>query len=281
MTARSGTHGAPVRSVSIVVPTYDNLTLLAECLTSVGRLDYPRDHLEVIVLDNGSTDGTPEEISVIFPQVRILRMERNTGFAPACNQSALQATGDYVAFLNDDAVVDRGWLRGLFAGLDAGGGGAVSAGAHIRSRDGKEAEFSGATSNLFGVGRPRPVWGWPDAVSPPVKGSSILFASGGAMLIHRRTFLEVGGFDPQYFAYFEDVDLGWRLWALGHRVVYAPDAVTYHIGGATGSRSPEHRRYTLWECNSLATVLKNYESRNMERMLSTSLLLLYRRSTLR
>ena len=98
------------------------------------------------------------------------------------------------------------------------------------------------------------------------------------MLIHRQTFLDVGGFDPEYFAYFEDVDLGWRLWVLGYRVVYAPHAVVRHIGGATSSRSPVHRRYTLWECNSLATIVKNYEAGNMERVLSAALMLQYRRA---
>jgi hypothetical protein len=100
------------------------------------------------------------------------------------------------------------------------------------------------------------------------------------MLIHRRTFLDVGGFDPAFFAYFEDVDLGWRLWVLGHKVVYAPGAVVRHIGGSTGTRQPAYRRYTLWECNSLATVLKNYESGNVERILSAALMLLYKRALL-
>jgi hypothetical protein len=141
-------------------------------------------------------------------------------------------------------------------------------------------EFAGASANIYGVGRPRSAWGWPGSLEPPGPGSPLLFASGGAMLVHRRTFLDAGGFDPNYFAYFEDVDLGWRLWALGYRVAYAPGAVVRHIGGATGSRAGAHRRYALWECNSLATVLKNYESGHMERILSAALLLLYKRALL-
>ena len=170
--------------------------------------------------------------------------------------------------------------QALFAGLDSGGEGAVCAASHIRSRDGREVEFSGASANLFGVGRPRSAWGWPGSLDMPGAGSPLLFASGGAMLIHRRTFLDAGGFDPHFWAYFEDVDLGWRLWLLGHKVVYAPDAIARHLGGATSSKSGAHRRYTLWECNSLATVLKNYESGNMESILSTALLLLYKRALL-
>lgn len=271
---------AKARSVSVVVPTYNSARLLSECLDALSRLRYPVASLEIVVADNGSTDGTGAMLSMRYPEARHVDLGQNAGFAAACNRGAAEASGDYVAFLNDDAVAEPGWLEGLFAGLDAGGEGAVCAASHIRSRDGREVEFSGASANLFGVGRPRHAWGWPGALDLPGVGTPLLFASGGAMLIHRRTFLDVGGFDQRFFAYFEDVDLGWRLWALGHKVVYAPDAVVRHTGGATGSRSGAHRRYALWECNSLATVLKNYEGGNMERILSAALLLLYKRALL-
>jgi GT2 family glycosyltransferase len=268
------------RKVSIVIPTHNNLSLLLECIESLRSQDYPRESIEVVVVDNGSTDRTPHVLGERFPHVKLLRMETNTGFAVACNAGASVAGGDFVAFLNNDAVADSGWLSSLFRALDVGGEATVCAASRIVSRDGTETEFSGAASNLFGAGRPTSVWGWPDNPEPPATGSPILFASGGAMLIHRDTFLEVGGFDPSYFAYFEDVDLGWRLWLLGYRIVYAPDAVVKHIGGATGRRSGLHRQYTLWECNALATVIKNYESGNMEKLLSAALLLQYKRALL-
>ncbi len=267
-----------MRSVSIVIPTFNGLALLRECLDALRRLSYPRDRLEITVVDNGSTDGTAQALQRSYPSVKVVRLETNTGFATACNRGASEAAGAYVAFLNNDAVADSGWIESLFAGLDAGGAGAVCSASMIRSKDGQEVEFSGASSNLFGAGRPVSVWGWPDMPEPPKAGSSLLFASGGAMLVHRSSFLKVGGFDPEFFAYFEDVDLGWRLWVLGYKVVYAPDAVVRHAGGATGSRSGIHRRYTLWECNSLATILKNYEEGSMERVLSAALLLQYKRA---
>lgn len=270
----------PARSVTIVIPTYNNLSLLRRCLQSVRRLSYPAHQLAVLVVDNGSTDGTSGAVPAPEYNTTCLRLEHNTGFAKACNRGAAEASSEYVAFLNDDATADPQWIHALFAGLDAGGEGAVCAASTILSGDGSQIEYNGASSNLFGVGRPRSVWGWPDAQEPPREGSPLLFASGGAMLIHRRTFLDSNGFDPSFFAYFEDVDLGWRLWVLGHKVVYAQAAVVRHIGGATGSRQPAYRRYTLWECNSLATVLKNYESGTMERLLSAALLLLYKRALL-
>ncbi|MGA7730898.1 MAG: glycosyltransferase family 2 protein [Chloroflexia bacterium] len=267
-------------SVAIVIPTHNNLSLLLECLESVRALDYPREQLEIIVVDNASTDRTQAVLSERYPHIKLVTLETNTGFAPACNRGAAEADAEYVAFLNNDAVADPNWLHALLAALEVGGEGTVCAASTILSRDGDEVEFEGAASNLFGAGKPQSVWGWPDLPAPPTTGTPLLFASGGAMLIRRDTFLAVGGFDPAYFAYFEDVDLGWRLWVLGYRVVYAPEAIVRHIGGATGKRVGLHRRYTLWESNALATVLKNYEGGNMERVLSAALLLEYRRALL-
>ena len=273
------------RSVAIVIPTYNNARLLRECLLSLRDLDYPRDKLQVIVVDNASRDGTAEAMGAAGRSLsaRHVNLDTNTGFAYACNQGAREADTEWVAFLNDDAIADKDWLNAMFAVADEVPTTdyqepPICIASRILSRDGSAVEYAGASANLFGAGRPVPVWGWPDMPEPPGEGSPVLFASGGAMLIHRRTFLDVGGFDPEYFAYFEDVDLGWRLWLLGHRVAYAPGATVRHIGGATGGRSSAHKRYTLWECNSLATVLKNYETGNMERILSAALLLEYKRA---
>ncbi|HET9495797.1 MAG TPA: glycosyltransferase family 2 protein, partial [Chloroflexia bacterium] len=265
-------------TISVVIPTHNNAALLSECLQAVQRLDYPDARLSVVVVDNGSTDRTREMLARRFASVQVVPLQGNMGFAPACNKGAAAATGEYVAFLNNDAIPDPQWLNALLAALEAGPEGTVCAASRIVSRDGSEVEYDGAGSNLFAAGRPHSTWGWPDTPEPPGPGSPVLFASGGAMLIKRSTFLEVGGFDPEYFAYFEDVDLGWRLWLLGHAVAYAPDAVVRHIGGATGRRAGAHKRYTLWESNSLATVIKNYETGNMERILSAALLLEYKRA---
>jgi GT2 family glycosyltransferase len=271
--------------ISIVIPTHNNARLLRECLGALRDLRYPRDMLQVVVVDNASRDGTGEALASASRHLPIshIREEQNTGFAPACNRGAREAEGTWLAFLNDDAVADPGWLQAMvevaFGGEENQHRGQVACVAsHIRSRDGSQSEYSGASSNLFGAGRPESVWGWPDLTSPPTAGSEVFFASGGAMLIHRRTFIDVGGFDPEFFAYFEDVDLGWRLWVLGHRVLYAPDAEVRHIGGSTGKRSPSYQRYTLWECNSLATIIKNFETTNMERILAAGLLLEYKRA---
>ena len=279
MTAATPTpNGRREPATTVVIPTHNNVALLVECLQAVERLDYPPSLLEIVVVDNGSTDHTRERVARRFPGVRIVAFDTNSGFAVACNRGADVATGEYVAFLNNDAIPDSQWLNAMLAAMEAGPAGTVCAAARIVSRDGTEVEYDGAGSNIFGAGRPHSTWGWPGMPEPASTGSPVLFASGGAMLIERAAFLEAGGFDPGFFAYFEDVDLGWRLWILGRTVVYAPDAIVRHIGGATGRRAGAHRRYTLWESNSLATVIKNFETGNMEKILAAALMLEYKRA---
>src|SRR5215203_1737876 len=193
---QSNTIGTELPSVAIVIPTYNNVSLLLECLESVRGLDYPRDRVEVIVVDNGSTDRTLSVLRSRFPQVKVISLETNTGFAPACNRGAAEADSQYVAFLNNDAIADPNWLKAMLAALEAGGQGTVCAAARIMSSDGEDVEFDGAGSNLFGAGRPHSDWGWLDLPQQPTTGTPLLFASGGAMLIDRDTFLSVGGFDP-------------------------------------------------------------------------------------
>jgi hypothetical protein len=116
------------------------------------------------------------------------------------------------------------------------------------------------------------------APPPDDQLSEALFVCGGSMLADRETFLQVGGFDQGFFAYFEDVDLGWRLWLLGYRVLYAPRALTFHRGHGTSSRMPNSLVAVLYERNSLYSIIKNYNDVNLKRVLPVALLLLTRRA---
>ena len=138
----------------MVIPTYNNLSLLLECLKSVQNLDYPRELTRSHRCGQCIERSHARSASQPFPYVRLVRLETNTGFAPACDRGAQEAKGEYVAFLNNDAVVSPDWLTALLAALKAGEEGTVCAASRILSRDGNETEYSGAASNLFGAGRP-------------------------------------------------------------------------------------------------------------------------------
>ncbi|HET9495796.1 MAG TPA: glycosyltransferase, partial [Chloroflexia bacterium] len=212
-----------------------------------------------------------------FPGVRVVETGANLGFAAGNNYGAEHASGEYVALLNNDTRVEPDWLsemvRSVLAGRDSG---VVCTSSLMLDWEGKTIDFQAGGVNFHGFGF-QPSWGKP-YVPGTIAPRDILFACGGSMLIDRAVFLGTGGFDPDYFAFFEDVDLGWRLWLLGHRVTLTPTAITYHRHHGTAGAIPGHRMYVLYERNALYTIYKNYEERNVDRILSAALLLLGQRT---
>jgi GT2 family glycosyltransferase/glycosyltransferase involved in cell wall biosynthesis len=262
-------------AATIVIPSYNGAEHLQTCLTSLRELQYagPR---QVIIADNASTDGSAELVRRDFPEVRFIKLETNLGFAGACNRGAREAREGIVTFLNNDMRVEPDWLQRLVEPLLVDPD-VVATGARILSWDGKEIDFVGGSVNFYGHGF-QPLHGHPQEDFASDKPHPILFACGGAMAVRRDVFLSTGGFDDDYFAFFEDIDFGWRLWVLGYRVLLVPAAVAYHRGHATGSKLPPHQLRVLYERNALATVIKNYDDANLTRVLPASLLLAAKRA---
>lgn len=260
--------------VSVIVPSLDGRDLLAECLPSLAAQSYPRDRFEVVVVDNGSTDGTPEWLAAEYPDVVMVRLEENLGFAEGSNRGAGVARGEFLVFLNNDMVADRRLLEELVrcaTGADA----ADCVAARILDRSGQEVEFGGASVSVFGFGSQRSSWqpGFREAGDR----QPLPFACGGAMLIRAELFRGMGGFDAGYFAYYEDVDLGWRLGLAGHRIVYARAAEVRHRRHATGERFSTTWRHFHWYRNALLTLVKNSEEEMLPRLLPYAFLLFFQR----
>jgi hypothetical protein len=154
-------------------------------------------------------------------------------------------------------------------------GNAAAAGSCMLDWDGARIDFGGAAMNFHGHGSNRG-WGRPYVAGTPGDPEPALFACGGAMAVDRKRFLAAGGFDPEYFAYFEDVDLGWRLWVLGERVLYVPAAFAYHRHHGSGMDPARWR--LLLERNALATLFKNYDEPNLEVVLPAARALLAARA---
>ncbi len=258
--------------VSVVVLNYDGLEHVDECFASLRELTYPRDSLEVMLVDNGSTDGSPEHVEEAFPEVRVVRLGANVGFAAGNNRGAEAATADYIVFLNNDTAVEPPFVTELVSAVTAEPD-VVCAGAKILDWSGERIDFGGSTVNFAGHAAQLGM-GAPAAASEFDVPRPILFACGGAMIIERDAFLAGGGFDEDYFLLFEDVDLGWRLWVLGHRVVYAPRARVRHRHHGTLDRLPEHRYEVLLRRNALDTIVKNYGDEALVAALPAALLAL-------
>ena len=260
--------------VTVIVLNFNGKDYLGDCLDSLLALDYPSDRLEIMVVDNGSVDRSVSFVRQAYPTVRLLELPENRGFAAGNNAGAQAARGAYLAFLNNDMRVDPRWLIEMVEAMQTADD-VVCVGARILTWDGNGIDFVGGTLNFHGMGF-QPV----DMVNASEGVHEVLFACGGAMLIRRDIFLESGGFDESFFAYFEDVDLGWRLWVLGYRVLFAPRAVAYHRGHATGKKFEGERRALLYERNALAVILKNYGDEALTRILPVALLLTARRAVM-
>jgi GT2 family glycosyltransferase len=247
---------------------------LEPCLQSLLDLDYDPRRLEVILCDNGSSDRSADYVRTRFPQVKLITLDHNHGFAEGNDLAAAQASGEWIGFLNNDMWVEREWLKNLVAALDDHPR-ATCLASRIKNWDGSSLDFIGGGVNYQGHG----------FQVDHGEGSSrrdierrVLFACGGAMLIRRAVFAEVGGFDPDYFAYFEDVDLGWRLNLLGREVWYTPRATVFHRHHGTAGSLAAHKLRVLYERNALYTIYKCFDDRNLARVLPTALLLLNERA---
>jgi GT2 family glycosyltransferase len=266
-------------TVSVVIVNLDGAEFLPDCLDSLAAQDYRRELVTVIVVDNGSTDGSVHLLRTRFPWVRVLPQDENIGFAPAVNVGAREATGECLVFLNNDARVDARFLTELTRAY-APAEGVEAVGARIVSWDGGELDFFEGATGLDGMAS-QIGYGSPAHLTDAAGDQELLFACGGAMLIGRATYLEIGGFDDRFFAYFEDVDLGWRMHVQGQRVVAAPGAVAYHRMHGTSSRFPFHKRVFLYERNALLCLIKNIEHRHLDDVLLGAVFLAVTRTAVR
>ncbi len=267
-------------SATVVVLNHNGRHYLDTCFRSLRELMYPADRLEIMLADNFSTDGSVEFTRQNFPEVKVVAHPANYGFSRGNNLAAAQAKGEVVAFLNNDMRVDRRWLIELARPL-VDDPEVVCSGSKILTWDGKQIDFAGSAMNFYGFGYQL---GWGDdsvtSASADDGFRNILFPCGGAMLVRRQPFLESGGFDEDFFAYYEDVDLGWRLWVLGYKIVFAPRSITYHFHHGYWGKVADEKKRVLYERNATLAMIKNYEDDHLHRFLPAALMLLSRRAYL-
>jgi len=249
--------------VSVIVINYNGVSLLDDCFTSLKNLSCPSDSVELIMVDNGSTDRSVLFMREHFRDVKIIENKKNLGFAEPNNMAASMAKGKYLAFLNNDMRVRPDWLLKLIEAIKNSPDDVICVGSKILNWHGEQVQFGGAGMAFDGRGFEVSSLRGSEESYPPV-----LFACGGAMLIKRDIFIKLGGFDPKYFAYFEDVDLGWRLWITGYRVLLVPDSIVYHHHQKTGNAifSLEQKIF-LGERNCFYSMIKNYEDKNLAKLL--------------
>ena len=218
----------PEATVSVIVVAWQSGEDLTRCLSAIAcQTARP---LEILLVDNASTDGAPQAAVQAVPGVTLIAAGANLGFAAGVNLGARQARGDWLALINPDAFAAPDWLERLLAGA-------------ARNPDtecfGSRQAMAGEAGRLDGLGDVmslpgipyRGGYGLPDP--GPVAEGECFSACGGAMLIRRSLFEALGGFDEDLFMYCEDVDLGYRIRLAGGACRVIPDAVVEHVGSAS------------------------------------------------
>lgn len=242
----------------MVVPNYNGKHVLVECLQSLQRLRLARHKCEIIVVDNGSTDGSKERVARQFKSVRLISLKTNAGFASAINLGVKSSLGQYVALVNNDVEVTRDWLLQLLLALRKDTRISVVTGKLLFKNNPRIVNDLGGIISLNGIGFQR---GLGDVDRHIRRRKLVGVPSGAACLIRKADFLDVGGFDDSYFAYFEDVDLGWRLWQRGRGVAFIPSAVAYHQWRVTAQKLGGQFRPYHGSKNSFANLTKNAQRR--------------------
>jgi GT2 family glycosyltransferase len=223
-------------SIDVVVPTHNGWDLTRTCLERLRSQTKPH---SVVVVDNASTDGTPGHVRRSYPDVRIVELDANNGFAIACNRGARVGDADVVVLLNNDVECPPDFLERLVAPLRENARlGSVAA--VLVQAEGRSLDSVGLTADRTLAGFPRLRGGSLVNVNSP---SPVLAGPAGAAGAYRRAAWEqVGGLDERVFMYGEDLDLALRLRAAGWETTLAPDAVAVHLGSASIlHRSPSQR----------------------------------------
>ncbi len=221
-----------------IVVNWNGEQLLPECLESLSHQSL--DGLEILLVDNGSTDGSLDLVRSRFPKVRLLALSENRGFAAGNNRGIEASSGEFVALLNNDAVADYHWAEHLLAAAHDSRVGIVASRVLLYS-DRERLDSAGDGMTTVGVGYKR---GHLVSCGSFASAGSVFGASGCAMLLRRSMLAEIGLFDEDFFLLSEDSDLSFRAQLRGWTCLYAPNAVVYHrLNASIGKFSRSHVFY--------------------------------------
>jgi len=222
-----------MKKISVVIPNWNGKKTIARCLDSLCDQSITS---QIIVVENGSTDGSLEFIRKNYPDVKLIIHQKNLGFAAGVNagiRQAIDSNFDFVALLNNDAVADKNWLQNLMKVIEQDNKIGIVTCKFI-DINAKYLDSTGDQYTTWGLPYPR---GREEPVSDKYDNQTGVFAASGGASLYRISILrQIGLFDEDFFAYYEDVDISFRAQLAGWKVIYAPRAIAYHQIGATASK---------------------------------------------
>ena len=240
--------------VTLLILNYNGMRYIKNCLDSVLATAYP--NFRVAVIDNASTDGSAEFIEESYPEIMLIKLKKNYGFAKAYNLALRSISSEYVALLNNDIEVEPSWLKKLIFYMEKDEKVAAANPKMLFIQDRRRINAAGGCCDIYGVG-------WNRGNGEIDRGQydkvqEVFYANGAAMLIRERAWKEVGPFDERYFLYGEDLDWCWRAQLKGYKILYVPEAKIYHYWRASSGTI-----ISLLEKHWTASLIKNYSLKTL------------------
>ena len=235
--------------VSIIIVNYNGEFYLDRCLDSLRATIYP--NFEVLVIDNNSTDQSSDLVKRKYPYVKLIKLNKNLGFAIANNLAAKEAKGDFYIFLNNDTIVTGTWLSELVNAIIESEDKEVAIAQSFLLRHDGEIDSSGDFIDKFGRS-------YSSKLKNPPDQRQIMSARAASMIVKKQVFWKLGGFEEIFFASFEDVHLGWKAWIAGYKVILASNSIVYHFTGQTVKRLKSTMNFHSMK-NQACIILLNFE----------------------
>jgi len=234
--------------VSVIIVNFNGKNLLEKCLNSLFKIDY--ENFEVILVDNNSTDDSVEFIRKNYASIILIKLDSNKGFAEPNNIGSKSAKGEYLLFLNNDTVVTPNFISEMIKVIENND--QIGICQSLLLKPNNTVDSSGDFIDGLGV-----VF---SSKKIPNNIEKISSAKGASLLIRKKLFTDLGGFDKKFFATFEDVDLGWRTWILGYNVVIVPKSIVYHVGGQTINQLKSKIAFHGFK-NQISMKITNFETK--------------------
>ena len=262
---------------AIVILNWNGVEMLTRFLPNV--LDYSRGEAVVYVADNASTDNSLEVLKMHFPEVRVIVLEKNWGFAEGYNRALGQIDAEYYVLLNSDVEVSHHWLTPLIEFMDNHADVAACQPKLLSLKNRDAFEYAGACGGFIDR------YGYPfcrgrifDTVESDDGqydyAAEVLWATGACMVVRAIDFKEAGGFDVRFFAHSEEIDLCWRMRLMGKKIYCIPDSFVYHIGGGTLPKNNPMKTYLNFR-NNLTMLYKNLPDGELRHVMRVRLILDY------
>jgi hypothetical protein len=245
--------------VAVVIIHWNNLHLLAQFLPSVCESSYQ--NLEIIVADNASTDASIAWLSQHYPNIRIIKLDKNYGYAGGYNRALQQVKADYFVLLNNDVEVTQNWIEPIISLFESDKNIGAIQPKLLQYKQKDTFEYAGAAGGYIDTlgyvcCRGRLFESIEKDLQQYDDSKEIFWASGACLFVRAEAFFKAGGFDEHFFAHMEEIDLCWRMQQAGYSIWYVAESKVYHLGGSTLQKGNPQKTYLNFR-NSLLMLLKN------------------------